>query len=221
MPAHLDLLARPARSVILSGDPRRTFHLAQALLEEPRMTHLARGLWGYGGTTPEGSELTVQSSGVGGPSAVAVLAGLADSGVQRVIRVGSCTAEAPDLSLGEHLVVEKALAEDGSDAYFSHGGPWCLPDQELTTALARSTRQAPVASRYRTEPPRRDGESPAAAFDLQTAALMAGARESGVRAAAILVVSETVDGYRGSEEELRDAFLGAGGKALLALFPTD
>lgn len=220
MPVRLDLITEPAEAAILTGDPRRAFHLAQELLVEPRMTHLARGLWGYGGKLPDGIDLTVQSTGSGGPGAAAVLAGLARRGVRRVVRVGSCTAEVPDLSLGDLLIVEKALAEDGSQDFFPGDGPWSSPNRELTGALAGIGRTGPIASRFRTEMPDREGDPPALAFDLQTAALFAAAREHGVRAAAIVVVSGTRDGAEAPEGSLGEAFLEAGRQAANALLTT-
>ena len=52
------------------GDPGRALAVAQALLDQPpRMFNHARGLWGYTGTAPDGELLTVQATGMGGPSA--------------------------------------------------------------------------------------------------------------------------------------------------------
>ena len=42
------------RQAILVGDPGRALLLAQELLEQPKMSNHARGLWGYSGATPEG-----------------------------------------------------------------------------------------------------------------------------------------------------------------------
>ena len=47
--------------------------LAQELLETPKMSNHARGLWGYSGQTPAGAQLTIQATGMGGPSAALVL----------------------------------------------------------------------------------------------------------------------------------------------------
>ena len=46
------------------------------------MSNHARGLWGYSGRTPAGAELTIQATGMGGPSAAVVLADLAELGVR-------------------------------------------------------------------------------------------------------------------------------------------
>ncbi len=98
MPSRLRPVASVAAEAILVGDPGRSLLLAQELLEQPKMSNHARGLWGYHGHTPGGRELTVQATGMGGPSAALVLADLAELGVRRAIRVGSATGLSPGSS---------------------------------------------------------------------------------------------------------------------------
>src|SRR3954447_25415347 len=81
MPSRLRPTAPFATDAILVGDPGRALLLAQELLEQPKMSNHARGLWGYSGVTPAGAELTIQSTGTGGPSAGMVLADLGELGV--------------------------------------------------------------------------------------------------------------------------------------------
>src|SRR6478735_1322000 len=97
MPARLRPTAPIAADAILVGDPGRALMLAQALLEEPKMSNHARGLWGYTGGTAAGHRLSLQATGMGGPSAALVLADLAELGVRRAVRIGTCTAIAADL----------------------------------------------------------------------------------------------------------------------------
>src|SRR5215468_2990665 len=110
MPARLRPTAPFATDAVLVGDPGRALLLAQELLEQPKMSNHARGLWGYSGRTPAGHELSVQSTGMGGPSAALVLADLAELGLKRAIRVGTATAVGPELGAGELLVVVAAHA---------------------------------------------------------------------------------------------------------------
>ena len=109
MPARLRPTAPIAAEAILVGDPGRALMLAQELLEEPKMSNHARGLWGYTGVTEAGRELTIQATGMGGPSAAVVLADLAELGVRRAVRIGTC-ASLGDLALGELVVVSEARA---------------------------------------------------------------------------------------------------------------
>ncbi len=77
--------------------------LAQELTEQPQMANHARGLWGYHGVGDDGRELNVQATGIGGHSAVAVLADLAELGVTSAFRVGACVGSA-GMSPGDLLV---------------------------------------------------------------------------------------------------------------------
>ena len=55
--------------------------------------------------------LTIQSTGIGGPSAALVLGDLAELGVRRALRVGTCVGVEETAALGELLVVGEAIAE--------------------------------------------------------------------------------------------------------------
>src|SRR5215468_5582020 len=114
MPSRLRPTAPVATDAILVGDPGRALLLAQELLEQPKMSNHARGLWGYSGETPAGRGLTVQATGMGGPSAAIVLADLAKLGVRRAIRVGTCTGLADDVRAGDLLLAAEAVAGGGS-----------------------------------------------------------------------------------------------------------
>src|SRR3954449_3167646 len=90
MPHHLRPSTPYAEDALLPGDPGRALALAQQLLTEPRMSNHARGLWGYTGETAAGHALSIQSTGMGGPSAAIVLQELAELGGGRGIRGGTC-----------------------------------------------------------------------------------------------------------------------------------
>src|SRR3954452_17291951 len=128
MPARLRPTDAIATDAILVGDPGRALMLAQELLRQPKMSHHARGLWGYTGVTHAGDEVTIQSTGMGGPSATVVLRDLAELGVRRAIRIGTCTSLG-DLGLGKLMIVHQAHTPAGGRS---------LPDQELTEGLGRS-----------------------------------------------------------------------------------
>jgi uridine phosphorylase len=187
MPARLRPTAPIAADAILVGDPGRALMLAQVLLEQPKMSNHARGLWGYGGVTPDGKELTIQSTGMGGPSASVVLADLAKLGVRRAIRIGTCTSLG-DLALGDLLIVVEARTPAGGSAH---------PDRELTDGLGRSLPDAQtgvVVSLDALHDPEREWPGvPAEAADMQTAALLDTAAELGVAGAALLIVAERSD----------------------------
>ncbi len=134
---HLRPTAPLADRALLPADPGLALALAQAVLVEPRMFNHHRGLWGYTGTAGDGLPLTVQSTGIGGPSAAIVLDELAGLGLRRAIRVGTCSAIGPTcaLGLGELLIVEAALPSDGTSRALGAGGALAPADGELTAAL--------------------------------------------------------------------------------------
>ena len=93
---HLRPTAALAERVLLPGDPGRALTLAQSLLVKPLMFNHHRGLWGYtGAARADGEPLTIQATGMGGPSAAIILTELIALGARRAIRVGTCGALAP------------------------------------------------------------------------------------------------------------------------------
>lgn len=204
MPARLRPTAPIAAAAILVGDPGRALMLAQELLEQPKMSNHARGLWGYSGVTPAGHELTIQATGMGGPSASVVLGDLAELGVRRAIRIGTCTSLG-DLGLGELLIVTEA---------HTPGGGRSLPDQALTGGLAQAMEEAKrgiVVSLDSLQRPEAELPSMVAeAADMQTAALLQAARELGVAAAAVLIAGERSDSGEFRDEEVEERARGAG-----------
>jgi uridine phosphorylase len=214
VPARLRPTAPIAADAVLVGDPGRALLLAQELLEEPKMSNHARGLWGYSGRTPEGRDLTIQSTGMGGPSAAVVLADLAKLGVRRAVRVGTCAAVDPGLEPGTLLVVKRAVAEGGSAAAFGLGpGEAVSPDAGLAADLERELGdRARAATAASFDAPGEHGRTPAgvAAADMQTATVLARGRGLGIAVAAVLVVERSASGERLADEALEDGAKRAG-----------
>src|SRR4051794_39210662 len=133
-PLHLRPTAPLAPRVLLPGDPGRALALAQTLLDEPRMFNHHRGLWGYTGTAEDGAPLTIQATGMGGPSAAIVLTELIALGARRAIRVGTCGALDSSLALGELVIAREALCADGTSRALG-AGERATADEALTGAL--------------------------------------------------------------------------------------
>jgi uridine phosphorylase len=219
MPARLRPTAPMAPDAILVGDPGRALLLAQELLDKPKMSNHARGLWGYTGTTAAGNALTIQATGMGGPSAAMVLTDLAELGVKRVVRVGTCAALGDDTRVGELLLASEAIAATGSAAAFGlAAGESVRPDASLldglTTELVGEARACPVVSFDLLPPDRAPADIVAA--DMQSLAVFARSRELGLIAAAVLVVSEADDEQLG-DDELESSARRAGQAAANAL----
>lgn len=205
-PARLRPTAPIAASAILVGDPGRALMLAQELLVQPKMSNHARGLWGYTGVTAAGTELTIQSTGMGGPSATIVLSDLAELGVRRAIRIGTCTSLG-NWKLGDLVIVTEARAKDGTVA---------LPDHDLTTDLEEALGEAPTGTVASLDFLHHPGaEAPATdVADMQTAALLTTAVELQIEAGALLIVSATTAGDHLPDDELEAAAKRAGNAAL-------
>jgi uridine phosphorylase len=221
MPSRLRPTAPVAAEAILVGDPGRALMLAQELLAQPKMSNHARGLWGYTGGRPDGGELTIQATGMGGPSAALVVADLAKLGVRRVVRVGTCAAFPGRARAGELLLVSEALAAGGSAAAFGvEAGASVHPHsglfERLREELGGDARVARVASFDAM--PAAAAEPQAEAADLQTVAVLARGAELGLEAAAVLVVSEELGGEsRLTDEQQEGAAKLAGGAAASVL----
>jgi uridine phosphorylase len=217
MPSRLRPTAPIAADAVLVGDPGRALMLAQELLEEPKMSNHARGLWGYSGQTAAGAALSVQATGMGGPSAAIVLADLAKLGLRRALRIGTCTALGPGLSGGELLTIERAHAWGGGGA-----GQPVLPDRELAARLRRCLGAGAQAGAVASLDALHGGGRPAPVSlgdvaDLQTATLFGHGRELGVALAAVLIVTESAAGERLPDEAVESGAKRAGAAAVQAL----
>jgi uridine phosphorylase len=228
LPRQLRPSAPVAADALLPGDPGRALALAQELLEAPKMSNHSRGLWGYWGKTAAGRELTIQSTGIGGPSAAVVLSELAELGVRRAIRLGTCVGVGFELVLGQLLAVEGAVAADGVSRALGARAS-VAPDPELGAAVAVAAREADgrgarvVTADLAYElgvAPRRDWPAGVDAVDLATAPLLALGERLGVATASLLVVSELAGSDRGEpigDEALAESALQMGHAATTAL----
>jgi uridine phosphorylase len=222
MPRRLRPTAPTASDALLAGDPGRALLLAQELLEQPKMSNHARGLWGYYGTTRRGDPLTIQSTGMGGPSAALVLGDLAELGVERAVRVGTCVGLAGDCRPGDLLVVGEAIAAGGSGAAVGvEPGAAVRPDRELSERLLSELEGMSTASTIVSvdaHPAEASPQPGAVAADMQTASLLAMARSLGIEVAAMLIVSECAAGTEALEKEaLEELEKRAGGVASAVL----
>ena len=234
-PIHLNPASELAERVLLPGDPHRALAVAQALLEEPRMFNHHRGLWGYTGTARDGDPVTVQSTGMGGPSAAIVVEELIALGARRLVRIGTCGALSAELELGELVTATGVIAADGASRSLG-AGERIIPDPALTDALAAAAHgvAGTVASTDLFYDPRKEDvdrwrAAGALAVDMEAATVLQLARVRGVRAACLLAVSDQLGGPDGrrlggpngrrriSREALEEAGLRLGRAALAAL----
>jgi uridine phosphorylase len=201
-PNHIRPTAELAERVLLPGDPGRALAVAQALLDTPpRMFNHARGLWGYTGVAPDREPLTVQATGMGGPSAAIVCEELIALGATRLVRIGTCGALDTELELGTLIAAESVLPADGTSVALGADEP-LAPDPDLLERLvAAGARPATVASSDLFYDPRDAAagwvERGALAVEMEAATILRVADRRGVAAACVLGVSD-VPGSNGA-----------------------
>jgi len=199
---HLRPAAPLAERVLLPGDPHRALIVAQALLDAPKMFNHNRGLWGYTGGARDGEPLTVQATGMGGPSAAIVVEELIELGARTLLRIGTCGALRDGFELGQLVTAETVVAADGTSSALGAGGR-LEPDRSLTAGLV-AAGAGPVTAVStdlfydpRDDAPQRWLADGADVVEMEAAALLAVAGRRGVAAAVVLGITDLLaDGDR-------------------------
>lgn len=130
MPIHLR--AEPADyapAVLVPGDPNRAKYIAETFFDPgARCVNTERGELGFTGTF-QGKPLSVQSVGMGCPSAAIYYSELIQLGATRLVRVGTAGGLSRKLSMGDTVVAMSAC-----------------PDDQMVFELTRGLRYAPTAT---------------------------------------------------------------------------
>lgn len=221
MPIHLH--AEPgdyAEACLAPGDPLRAKYLADTYLDEVQQVNSERGMLGYTGTF-NGKPVSVQSTGMGCPSAAIVFEELVQLGVQRILRVGTCGGLQPDLAMGELIIALSAVPADGTVQQYTHGDPhaptadWELIHGAVHTAkeLGKKPRVGPIASSDTFYDPdtgrhQRWSDRGILAVEMEAAVLFTIAALRKISAGCLLTVSDIVIGeefVRIADDDLRRA----------------
>ena len=208
-----------ATAVLCPGDPRRATYIAETFFDPgARLVNEERGMLGYTGTF-EGRPISVQSSGMGCPSAGIVYEELIQLGATRLVRVGTCGAIADGLAMADTVIAISASAVDTTALQYA-GMPSYAPTATFTLAedAARRRREsgakvhvgAIISSAVFYDPDttniarwKRAGHL---AIEMEAAMLYAIAAAHRVEALAIMTVSDLVSteqSERISDEELK------------------
>lgn len=122
-----------SENVILCGDPARAERIASLLengvfLAENREYRLFKGVFRQ-------KEITVCSCGIGAPSLVIALEELCQAGAKQVVRVGSSGALQPNIAIGDLIIAQGAVRDEGaSQAYINASYP-AFADFELVNLM--------------------------------------------------------------------------------------
>jgi DeoD family purine-nucleoside phosphorylase len=209
-----------AEACLLPGDPLRAKHIAETFLEDVVQRNSERGMLGFSGTF-RGRPVSVQSTGMGCPSAAIVVEELIQLGVKRLLRVGTCGGLQPDLKLGDLIVALSAVPADGTARHYTGGEPhaptadWKLIHGAVHAAkeLDRRVRIGPIVSSdvfYDPDKGRaqRWSDRGILAVEMEAAVLFTVGALRKVQAGCLLTVSDVVvegEFQRISDEDLRAA----------------
>ena len=222
---HLRPNAEVAERVLLPGDPGRALRLAQHLLAAPmQVLNTNRGLWGYTGAAADGAPLTIQSTGMGGPSAAIVAEELIALGARRLVRVGTCGALADGLRPRRAARRRRGAVRGRREPRRSAPASARRRTRSCTAALERVAGAAVLVASadlfYDPDPERaaRWVAAGAVAVEMEAAALFTVARLRGAAAGCLRAVSDRVGaGERIGDDDLHAAELRMGDAALAAL----
>ena len=209
-----------AEACLLPGDPLRAKYIADTFFDEPVQVNAERGMLGFTGTF-RGKRVSVQSSGMGCPSAGIVMEELVMLGVQRIVRVGTCGGLQPDLNMGDLIVALSSTPGDSTALHLVGNEPhaptasWELVHEAVHQAkhLGKALRVGPIVSSdvfYNPdrEQYRRWSERGILGVEMEASMLFTLGALKRVQTGCLLVVSDVLLGeefHRISDEELRTA----------------
>ncbi len=193
-----------AESVLLPGDPRRARYIAENFFDSAKLVTEERGLLGYTGTY-KGEPVSIQTTGMGCPSAAIVTEELIQLGARNLIRVGTCGSYHPEMGLGDFVIVTAAAPASGTISSITQGLPYAPAAHfevvhaayHAAESLKRRAFVGPIVTSDLFYDPE---EEPAAlwnnlgvlAVEMEAAAIFTLSAMHGVRAGCLLTVSNTI-----------------------------
>ena len=128
-----------ADTVLLPGNPERVETILECwdtgdVVAEHREYRTATGMY-------DGTPLSVTSTGIGSPSAAIAVEELARVGCDTFLRVGSCGAIQPEVSVGDLVITTGAVRQEGtSDEYVREEYP-AVAHHEVVAALVTAAER--------------------------------------------------------------------------------
>ena len=228
MPIHLRAETGDyAPAVLCPGDPRRAEHIARTYFTDARQVNGERGMLGFTGTF-DGHPISVQTSGMGGASAAIVYEELAQLGVRRIVRVGTCGALQPHMAMADLVVAVAATPLDSVTSTLTGGEPHApiatfelaVRATELSRQQGLTTHTGLIASSdvfYDPDAGRFDRLRSRGylAIEMEAATLYTIAALRGMEALAVMTVSDTLVGE--APIRISDAELASGVDAMMTV----
>lgn len=209
-----------APSILLPGDPLRARHIAENFLDGVSQVNEVRNMLGFTGSY-RGVPVSVMGTGMGIPSASIYATELiAEYGVERLIRVGSCGAVTEKVEVRDVILAIGACTDSGvnrvrygGDDFAATADYWLLKAaEEAAAAKGIAVKVGNVHSAdlfYNPDPEAFDRMEAMGvlAVEMEAAGLYGVAAEKGGRALTIATVSDHIrTGEATSSEERQQTF---------------
>lgn len=152
----------------------------------------------------DGTVGVIGGFGIGAPAATSVLESLAAIGVRRFVSMGTAGALAPGLDIGDVVVCERAVRDEGVSHHYEPPALWAEPSGPLTDVLRKHLDDAGLepttGPAWTIDAPFREtvaearhyAELGVSVVEMETAALFTVARHRGVEVAAAYAVSDSL-----------------------------
>ena len=230
MPIHLRAESGDyAPNVLCPGDPRRAEYIADTFFDPGyRLVNEERGMLGFTGTF-DGKPISVQTTGMGSPSAGIVFEELVMLGAKRLVRVGTCGGLLDGMQMGDTVVGISATAEDETALRYAQMGSYApAASYNLVEAAVRASEQqgatvhvGPILTSgvfYDPDPTtfarwKRVGH---VGVEMEAAMMYTVAAVHGIEALAMMTVSDLL-GEGGETERISDEALKAGVDAMMRI----
>ena len=209
-----------AKTVLMPGDPLRAKHIADTMLDSPRLVNEVRGMLGYTGIY-NGKPVSVMASGMGMPSMGIYSYELFNFyGVENIIRIGSAGALSRELHLYDIVAAMSACTNSAYGSQFSLNGSFApTASYELLKAfdetcarLGTKVHVGTVLSSdtfYSAEENANEkwASMGVLAVEMETAALYMNAAKAGKKALGVFTISDCIfTGEETTSEERQNSF---------------
>ena len=194
-----------APTTLLVGDPARSVRISQ-LLQDSKMVNKNRGLLGYTGTYKD-QKISVQTTGMGCPSAAIVVEELIQLDVKTLIRIGTCGGIGAQIKPLDMIAAVAASPFDGATRTYLNGEPHApYATYEILEAASKVAKEknvdliyggvASVDVFYNPFPDyvQKLRAKGIIAVEMETSLIYYLANRSGLKAASFLLVSDIVGG---------------------------
>ena len=216
--------ARPgeiAETVLMPGDPYRAKWAAESFLEGATCVNQVRGMLGFTGSW-KGNRVTIQGSGMGMPSlSIYATELIRDYGARTLIRIGSCGGMQPQVKIRDVVVAMTATSVSTPSATifrelnFAPAADWSL----LSAAVAAAGKRAVgvhvggiySSDTFYDERPDLTAELTRHGIlgvEMEAAELYVLAARHGVRALALLTVSDHLQTHEALPSDQREKSFG-------------